>query len=74
MNRQEATSVLRELLTECNGALSTSSVSLSSTDSGNYQLSINCVLDDFLRKCMNTIVEKHGLRMKEQHGKVTLFS
>jgi hypothetical protein len=74
MNRQEATSVLRELLTKCNGALLTSSVSLSSTGSGNYQLSINCVLDDFLRKCINTIAERHRLKMREQDGKVTIFS
>jgi hypothetical protein len=74
MNRQEATTVLRELLTECNGALRASSVSLSSKDSGNYQLSINCLLDDSLRKCMDTIAERHRLKMREQDGKVTIFS
>ena len=72
MDRHEATLVLREVLEECDGALLTSCVSLSATESG-YELSINCKLDDNLRKCVNTVVERHKLRMREQTGTVTLY-
>jgi hypothetical protein len=74
MNRQEATSLLREFLIECDGSLMASSVSLSSTGSENYQLNINCLLDDFLRKCINKIVERHQLKMREHDGKITISS
>jgi hypothetical protein len=71
MDRQEATSVLRELLIECGGALLSSSVSLASKDPGKFQLNLNCFLDNSLRKCVNDIADRHGLKMNEQNGKVT---
>ena len=72
MNRREATLILRELLEECDGALLTSGAFLSTTESG-YELSINCVLDDHLRKCVNTVAERHQLRIREQGGTVTIY-
>ena len=73
MDRQEATSVLRELLIECDGALLSSSVSLASKDTGKFLTKLNCFLDAPLMKCVNAIVRRHGLKMNEQNGKVTLF-
>jgi hypothetical protein len=73
MNRKEATLVLRELLDECDGALLTSSVSLSPQALGSYQLVINCQLDDFLRKCINTVAARRTLNVKEQGGTVTIY-
>jgi hypothetical protein len=74
MNRKEAISVLREVLEKCNGELSASSVSLSSIDPSNYQLTINCTLDNSLRKCVNTIAERHRLKIREDLGKFTIHS
>jgi hypothetical protein len=72
MNRQEATIVLRELLTDCDGALLSSSVSLSTNGSGIHSLNIKCSLDDSLRKCVNEVAKRHHLNVTEQAGKVTI--
>jgi hypothetical protein len=73
MDRKEATSVLRELLDECDGALMMSCVSLSFQALGSYRLVINCILDDSLRKCVKTVAERHQLEIMERDGKVTVY-
>jgi hypothetical protein len=72
MDREEAAIVLRELLVKCDGALLSSSFSLSATESGGYRLSVNCLLDDPLRKCVNGVAKRHQLNVTEQAGKVTI--
>jgi len=74
MNRQEAIAILREILLECDGALLGSSVYLSLTSPGSYQLGINCSLDDFLRKCISDVVKRHQLKVTEHDGKTVIFS
>jgi hypothetical protein len=72
MNRQQATAILRELMIECDGALLGSSVSLTTTQLNNYSIDMHVQLDDTLRKCINRVLKKHQLAMKEHTGKVTI--
>ena len=70
MDRHEAVKVLREILSECDGSLSMSSVSISQIGSvkeewSSFELKINCKLDDYLRKCICAVLEKHKLAIKE---------
>jgi hypothetical protein len=70
MERHEAVRVLREILGECDGALLMSCVSISPiapfrAEGSSFELKINCVLDDYLRKCINAVLEKHKLAIKE---------
>jgi len=78
MDRQEATRVLREILGECDGSLLMSSVSLSPVipmraDNSSFELRINCGLDAYLRKCINSVVERHKLSMKELGNSVVIY-
>ena len=79
MKRQEATKVLRELMGECQSSLLMSCVSLSSVDphtladSGSYELHISCEVNDYLRKCLNSVLERHKLAMKESIGSVVIY-
>lgn len=78
MDRQEATQVLREVLGECDGSLLMSSVSLSPVnparaENSSFELRINCGLDDYLRKCINSVVVRHNLSMKELGDSVVIF-
>ena len=50
-----------------------SSVSLSPINSGKYDLTLSCTLDSFLRGCVNAVVERHQLKMKEQNGKILIY-
>jgi len=78
MDRQEAVRVLREILGECDGSLLMSSVSLSPVtlnriEKASFELRINCGLDDYLRKCINSVVERHKLSMKELGNSVVIY-
>ena len=68
MDRKEATKVLREILSQCEGKLLMNSVSLLPiTQSGtkdSFELKIDCVLDNDLRKCFKTVLEKNKLEIK----------
>lgn len=77
-DRKEAVKVLREILSECEGALLMSSVSISSiapsrTEDSSFELKINCVLDNYLRKRINTILERNKLAIKELDNSVVIY-
>jgi len=78
MNRQEAVKVLREILGECDGSLLISSVSISpinpnSADGSSFELKITCGLNDYLRKCVTGVLERHKLAMKELGSAVVIY-
>jgi hypothetical protein len=78
MNRQEAVKVLQEIIGECDGSLSMSSVSLSpialnKAPSSSFELRINCRLDDSLRTCINAVLERHKLAMKELGASLVIY-
>ncbi|MCW4017322.1 MAG: hypothetical protein NWF00_01345 [Candidatus Bathyarchaeota archaeon] len=79
LNRQEATSLLRELISECDDLLSVRGVSLSPVkndtlaESGSYELHISCGLDEGLRSRMKAVLLKHQLSMKEKDTEVIVF-
>jgi hypothetical protein len=78
MERQEAVKVLREILGECDGSLLMSCVSLSpivpaKAKGSSFELKINCSLDDFLRKCIGAVLERHKLVMKEIANSITIY-
>jgi hypothetical protein len=79
MDRQEATRVLHEILGECDGSLLMSCVSLSpvtttSAESSSFELKISCGLDDYIRECINNVIQRRKLAMKELGTSVTIFS
>ena len=78
MNRQEAAKVLREILGECDGSLLMSCVSLlpvppAEANTSSFELRINCWLDDYLRKCIKSVIERHKLAMKELGNAVVIY-
>ena len=78
MKRQEATKILRELMGECQSSLLMSCVSLSlavpnRAEGSSFELKINCGLDDYLRKCIHAVVERHKLAMKELGSSVVIY-
>lgn len=78
MDRQEAVKVLHEILGECDGSLLMSSVSISPASPtraarSSFELKINCGLDDYLRKCINAVLERHNLAMNELGNSVTIY-
>jgi hypothetical protein len=78
MDRQEAARVLREILGECDGSLLMSCISLSPAapnraEGSSCELRINCGLDDYLRKCINAVLERHKLAMKELGSVVVIY-
>ena len=78
MERQEAAKVLREILGECDGSLLMSCVSLAPVvplreEESSFELRINCELDDYLRKCINVVLERHKLAMKELGRAVVIY-
>ncbi len=80
MNRQEATTVLREILDACRENIEVNYVSLNPSNaqvrrnSGDYELYIKSVLNEPLRKCLAPILEKHGLKMKELPGAICIYT
>jgi hypothetical protein len=79
MNREEALVVLRYLLNECAGSLLARCVSLvpvapkTLQDYGRYEVHIGCMVDDDLRRCINTVVNKHKLAMRQTGNTVILY-
>jgi hypothetical protein len=80
MDREEALVVLRDLLAECAGSLLARCVSLVPVvphvlqDYGRYEVQIGCMVDDDLRLCINTVVNKHKLAMKQNGNTIILYS
>ncbi len=82
MDQKEAIVVLRDVLAECAGSLLERCVSLAPvvpvnpktlTDYDQYEVHINCMVDDDLRRCINTVVNKHKLATRQQGNKVIIY-
>jgi hypothetical protein len=65
LKREEAISVLKELLDNCRGLdghyLELSSPNVSSSTMGGYQITIKTALDEETKKCIQEILIKHQL-------------
>ena len=82
LDQKEAIAVLRDVLAECAGSLLERCVSLSSVtpvnpktlpDYNQYEVRISCMVDDDLRRCINTVVNKHKLAMRQEGNEVILY-
>jgi hypothetical protein len=77
MDRKEATMVLREIMGECDGLLLMTCVSLSPTApirDDSFELRIHCGINDYLRRCINTVLQKHQLSMKESNSSLVIYN
>ena len=80
MNRQEAATVLREVLEACKDLVDMNYISLNPSDAkirknaDSYELYIKCILDNPLKRCLTPILEKHQLRMKELSGAISIYT
>jgi hypothetical protein len=82
MDQKEARLVLRDVLAECAGSLLDRCVSLSSvvpvnpktlTDYNQYEVKISCMVDDDLRRCIDTVVNKHKLATRQVGNEVIIY-
>ena len=79
MEKQEAMVVLRDVLNECAGALLAHCVLLVPVDPktlldyGHYEVHIVCMVDDDLRHCVNTVVAKHKLGLRQMGEVLVLY-
>ncbi len=79
MDMQEASVVVRDILVECAGSLLARCVSLvpvvpqNLLDYGRYEVQIACMVDDDLRRCISTVVNKHELAMRQTGNKIILY-
>jgi hypothetical protein len=79
MNRQTATAVLREILEACRGLIETNYLSLEPSDArirknSDFELQIKLSLTDVVRRCIDPVLEKYKLSIKESRGIVTIYS
>jgi hypothetical protein len=78
VEKQEAMVVLHDVLTECAGALLAHCVLLvpvapkTLLNYDRFEVHIVCMVDDDLRHCVNTVVVKHKLALR-QLGKVLVL-
>lgn len=72
MDRAEALAVLHEILEVYKDSIIMSSVSLDNppitSESKGYLIKINCTLDSASRQCIEPILKKHKLFLKETEG------
>jgi hypothetical protein len=82
VDRKEAIAVLRDVLAECAGSLLERCVSLSSVkpvnpktliDFDQYEVRISCMVDDDLRRCIDTVVNKHKVSMRQEGNVVIIY-
>jgi hypothetical protein len=79
MDKKEAIVVLRDVLAECAGSLLERCVSLSPVkpktlaDYGRYEVRISCMVDDDLRRCINRVVNKHKLEMRQMGNVIIIY-
>jgi hypothetical protein len=80
MKRQEAATILREVLEACRDLIEASYFSLNRSDSqavgssDSYELHMKCVVNDRLRKCLLPVLDRHRLRMKESDGLLVIYA
>ena len=76
MDRAEALGVLHEILEACQESIVMNSVSLDnppiSSSSKGYSIKINCALDIASKQCIEPILKKHKLFLKESEGFVII--
>lgn len=77
VKRHEAVTCLKEITDSCT-TMSPDSISLIHSDpddphSTGYQVHIKTSLDDETKECLQGIVEKHRLALKEEKGKVVIY-
>jgi hypothetical protein len=76
MNRKEATMVLREIMGECDGLLLMTlrfPITNSPKKEDSFELRIHCGINDYLRKCIGTVLQKHQLSMKESDSSLVIY-
>ena len=82
MDQKEARLVLQDVLAECAGSLLDRCVSLTSvvpanprtlTDYNQYEVRISCMVDDDLRRCIDTVVKKHKLATRQVGNEVIIY-
>ncbi len=79
MNRQEAASVLREVLNSCSDFLNCDFVSITDSTaqirmkSTGYELYIKCAPNNGLKRCLAPILEKHQLEMAELKEAIIIY-
>jgi hypothetical protein len=82
MEKQEAITVLRDVLAECAGSLLERCVSLTSVepvnpktliDYGKFEVRITCMVDDDLRRCINIVVNKYRLATRQEGNQIVLY-
>ena len=80
MNKSEALDVMHEILDALKETVSISSVSLDhsshqiSKHPDDFQIKIKCNLDDYSRKCIQPILEKHNLKTDTKEDTVIIYS
>lgn len=79
MDKEEAGEVVRDVLAECAGSLLARCVLLVPVvphileDYGHWEVHIACMVDDDLRRCINTVVAKHKLAMRQTGNVLVLY-
>ena len=79
LNRQEATGVLREVLSDCSEYIAINFVSLTDSNaqirmkSTGHEIYIKCSLCDGLKQCLAPILEKRKLRMAEWKDAIIIY-
>jgi hypothetical protein len=78
MDRAEALVVLHEILEVCKESVTMNSVSIDTSQlsilSKGYEIKINCDFRSISKQCVEPILEKHKLIMKELKGLVVIKS
>ena len=80
MYKNEAALVMHDVLAECSGSLLERCVLLvpiaqpkTLEDFGRFEVHISCMVDDDLRRCLDTVIRKHRLGMRQIGNIVILF-
>ena len=75
MDRAEALSVLHEIFEACKESIVMNSISLDDAQISPHQkvkIKINCNLDNASKQCIEPILKKHKLLLKESEAFVTI--
>jgi hypothetical protein len=79
VDKEEAALVMRDVLAECAGSLLDRCVLLVPVvhrileDYDQWEVHIACMVDDDLRRCINTVVAKHKLAIRQAGNVIILF-
>ena len=79
MDKTQATIVLRDVLAECAGSILPRCVLLEPAspqtleNAGHYEVHLACMVDDDLRRCIEIVVNKHQLSMRQDGNRIILY-